>query len=114
MFHVTLCSENRNCVVGGSRAAKFVTFDNCRRRKVRRELIIGCLSNTLLPFLVGLFVCLRAQIDASLHDTETRRLGYQCYQQSFGPGNNIFHDIMYTKRLRQPIFRLSSFPHLHF
>jgi hypothetical protein len=94
MFHVTLCLEKRGCVVGGSRAANFVTFDNCRLRKVRRELIIGCLSNTSLSFLVGLFVCLRGQIDASLHDTETRRLGYQCYQQSSSPLNNIFHDVI--------------------
>jgi hypothetical protein len=68
---------HRDCVVGGSRAAMFVTFDNCRLRKVRRELIIGCLSNTSLPFLVGLFVCFEGQIDASLLDTETRPLGYK-------------------------------------
>jgi hypothetical protein len=94
MFHVALCLENRGRAVGGSRAAKFVTFDNCRLRKIRRELIIGCLSNTSLPFLVGLFVSLRGQIDASLHDKETRRLGYQCHQKSFWPLNNIFRDVM--------------------
>jgi hypothetical protein len=57
------------CAVGGTPHAMFVTFDNCRPRKVRRELIIGCLSHTSLQFLVGLFVCLRAQIEAPLLDT---------------------------------------------
>jgi hypothetical protein len=49
-----------------TRTAMFVASDNCRIEKVGHELIIGSLSNTSLPLLAGLLVCLQDLIDASV------------------------------------------------
>jgi hypothetical protein len=55
--------------VGESQTALFVATDNCRLGKVGHELVIGSLSNTSLPLLMGLFACLPDLIDASVFVT---------------------------------------------
>jgi len=74
---MTFRLRQRNCDVDRSRAAPLVTSNNCSLGEVGYELIILCLSSTSLPFLVGLSVRLQNKIDASLLDTEARRVGCQ-------------------------------------